>query len=274
MGLLTTTFARRAELDAARSALDAIGQPYSILDAAPGFAKVGTSALVLDEEIRRELARRDTTEFLSAGWVDYQPAKIQIPPNPPQEFRDDTFGKASLMVLRPCAADAKKLRAIAHLTGDLTEVFPYMNAISPNAFYNAKAQTFTVMEGPRTITLYPRRVAMAKTDDIVDTWRVLEMLRVQFNTCWAQRAHITPSYEPRKKPAALEVYMRLPKTNCGQCGERTCMAFAVQLWGGMTRLDACAPVFGGDFGHLKEPLSEIAAGLGVALPGVKSNGNS
>jgi ArsR family metal-binding transcriptional regulator len=263
MGMLVTTFARKQELDAARQTLDSIGQPYSLVDAAPGYAKVGTSAMVIDEEVRRELYRHNGCEFLSAGWVDYHPARIPIPASLPQEFIDDTFGNASLMVVRPCAADAKKLRAIAHLSGDLTAVFPYMNAITPNAFYNAKGETFTIMEGPRTITLYPRRIAIAKTDDIVDTWRVLEMLRVNFNECWARRAQITPSNEMRKKPAALEIYIRLPKNNCGLCGEKTCMAFALQLWGGVARLDSCKPVFEGEFGHLKEPLSEIAAGLGV-----------
>ena len=33
-----------------------------------------------------------------------------------------------------------------------------------------------------------------------------------------------------KKPPALEILKRLPGTNCGRCGEMTCMAFALRVW--------------------------------------------
>jgi ArsR family metal-binding transcriptional regulator len=169
----------------------------------------------------------------------------------------------AIMVLQPCTADLKKLRITAHFSGDLAPVFPYMNTLMRDAAYNAYSQTFTFMEGHRMIALYPHRVAIAKTNDIVDTWRVLEMLRVRFNECWQNRADITPSTELRKRPPALEIYYRLPKLNCKECGEQTCMAFALRLWSGQVTLTQCKPVFGGTHAHLKDALVEICGGLGV-----------
>ncbi len=113
------------------------------------------------------------------------------------------------------------------------------------------------------VTLYPQRIAVAKADEIVDAWRVLEKLRVLANTCWENRDIITPSFETRVKPPALEIFFRLPKTNCKQCGEATCIAFALRLWNGEAAPNKCKPVFNGNFGHLKDPLLEICQGIGL-----------
>lgn len=37
----------------------------------------------------------------------------------------------------------------------------------------------------------------------------------------------------------LEIYKLLPKTNCGECGSKTCMPFAVSLGGDPGRLEQC-----------------------------------
>jgi ArsR family metal-binding transcriptional regulator len=260
---LIATFAVQGELDKATALLDAAALPYSILSPDLGYSRVGIGAIVTSEETRRELTRKGTEKIFSAGWIDYHPVKTPVPQEPPPEFENDVFGRTAIMVLQPCAADETKLRAVAHISGDLTEVFPYLNAISSDAFYNVNGQTFTITEAYRIITLYPRRIALAKADDIVDLWRVLENLRVRFNECWLNKANIAPSFTLRKRPPAIEIYYRLPKKNCGQCGESTCLAFALKLWSGAQQTTNCKPVFDGDCGRLKEPLIEICTGLGV-----------
>jgi len=37
----------------------------------------------------------------------------------------------------------------------------------------------------------------------------------------------------------LEIYKHLPKTNCGECGPPTCLAFAMNLAAGKAKLDSC-----------------------------------
>jgi ArsR family metal-binding transcriptional regulator len=139
-----------------------------------------------------------------------------------------------------------------------------MNAEMREASYNAKGPTFTFMDRYRMISMYPRRIAVAKADDIVDGWRTLEMIRCRVNDAWARRAQIEPCYEIREKPPALEIFKRLPKTNCRACGEATCLAFAVRVWMGELPASKCLPVFRGEYGHLKDALVEICMGLGAA----------
>jgi ArsR family metal-binding transcriptional regulator len=258
-----TTFPNCSEFEKAARAADRLGIPCTVLSPEPGYRPVGVPAIVVDEIGYGRLLDEAASCFSVSGWVDYHASSLAVPAIESPVYEDDKFGRASIMVLRPCMADGKKLRITAHISGDLTVVFPYMNAMMPQASYNAAGQTFTFMDGHRFIALYPRRIGLAKTDDIIDTWRVLEMLRTRFNECWKDRENITPSSEQRKRPPALEIYTRLPRINCGQCGEKTCMSFALNLWSGQAALARCRPVFGGARPDLADALVEICGGLGV-----------
>lgn len=121
------------------------------------------------------------------------------------------------------------------------------------------------MDGYRMISLYPNRIAAAKPDEIVDAWRTLEVIRRIINDTWARRADIEPDHTLHVRPPALEIFKRLPRNNCRECGEMTCLAFAAKVYMGQTSVDKCTPVFSGNFGHLKDALLEICQGLGTAL---------
>jgi ArsR family metal-binding transcriptional regulator len=266
MSKVATTFPREQEVERARANLDALGLRYELISPAPGYAAVGVPGLVLDDEARMALAAAGRDDFVCSGWVDHLPAQVAVPADPPPRFAEDVFGTARVMVLAPCVADLARIRITAHLSGDLTEVFPYLNTDMREGCYTARGPTFTFTERYRMICLYPRRITIAKADEIVDAWRVLEAVRRRVNKVWARRHEIAPSSEMRERPPALEIFKRLPRTNCKQCGEPTCLAFAARLRQRQTSVTRCTPVFGGDHGHLKAALLDICAGLGVLEP--------
>ncbi len=82
---------------------------------------------------------------------------------------------------------------------------------------------------------------------------------------WQAREEIEPSYETRERPPALEIFKRLPRTNCRACGEPSCLAFAVRVWSGEVSVNECVPVFAdsGDRFELRKALEEVCAALGV-----------
>jgi len=51
---------------------------------------------------------------------------------------------------------------------------------------------------------------------------------------------------------AIEIYKKFPRTNCGKCGEATCMAFAMKVSKSQARSTGC-PFFIGDAGHNAQP---------------------
>ncbi len=259
-----TAFPRASEFEKMREALTTLGLPFEIIDPSPGYSRVGCPAIAMEPETRAALASAHAEKCITAGWVEYRLSSIRIPTSPPPSFAEDIFGTASIMVIAPCIADEKKIRLVAHLSGDVGAAMPYLNTEMREGCYNADGETFTFMDGYRMITVYPRRISIAKADDIIDAWRTLEKIRCRINDTYSQRSSIEPTYEMRKKPPALEIYKRLPGTNCGICGQKTCMAFALSLWSGNAKPSQCTPIFEGDFLRLKAAFLEICSGLGVA----------
>jgi ArsR family metal-binding transcriptional regulator len=264
-GLFLTTFPTRGEFEKAVKALDTNGDPYERVDPSPALSRVAVPALLMSREVRGHLHTVAQTVVFS-GWVDYRPAGAVLPDGSAPEEESICFRRAAIMVLAPCVADETKIRLIAHLEGDLGPVLPYLNAIMPNASYTATADLLTFMDGYRMITLYRHRITIAKADEIVDGWLTLERIRRLVEDTWAGRNQIEPSYEIRKRPPAIEIFKRLPRTNCGRCGQPTCLAFALRLWTGEGSARLCLPVFehNGSASHLKDALSEICAGMGLA----------
>jgi ArsR family metal-binding transcriptional regulator len=262
-----TTFPNATEFEKARDCLTAARARYEVVSPSPGYDGVGVPALVVNQEGRSMLSATTPEPIVCSGWVDHRPATLVVPTSSPRRFAADIFGRSAIMVLAPCVADEVRIRLIAHISGDLGPIMPYLNAVMPSGLYCPAGPTFTFMEGPRMISLYSHRITLAKADEIVDAWRTLERIRVWVNETWQRRETISPRHVTRQRPPAMEVYKRLPGTNCRACGEKTCMAFALRLWQGEVPPSRCEPVFEGEFRHLRPALLAVCEGLGIDFVG-------
>jgi len=128
-----------------------------------------------------------------------------------------------------CIADPTKNRIIAAFSDLVDAVFPYLNAVMPNLNYSPGANSVTVNRGGRTLTFYPHVAVMAKVDGEEDAAAQLRWFQELCNDIWRRRAEIEPIYERRLRPELLDLYRLLPRLNCGDCGERSCMAFSFRL---------------------------------------------
>ena len=259
-----TAFTDRTEFERAIALLEALALKHAVISPDPTFAKVACPAIVLDEAAKTAFLAGAGADVMSAGWVDYRPPAHDVPGEPPHEFADDVVGRVAMVLLAPCVADLDRLRLTAHLSGDVAEALPYLNAELPQGSYVATLPVLTFMDGHRMVSLFRDRIAVAKADDIVDAWASLERLRCLINDVWSRRDEITPSTELHRRPPALEIYRRLPGTNCKRCGQATCMAFAWSVWRGEADPRLCLPVFEGERGDLRDALLSICSGLGVA----------
>ncbi len=255
-----TTFPRLREFENAKKMLNELALEYQVIHPGKSYARVGKPALAMSKEARAQVLTERADSFFCSGWVEYRLPANETSPNVPPRFSEDIFGEAAIMVLAPCIAIKGKIRLTAQISGDLAPAFPYLNSQIKMAIFNAHAPYLTFKDGYRDISLFPKRIGLAKADDLPDAWRVLEMIRCLANDAWRRRAEITPSYEIKTRVPALEIYRRLPGTNCGQCGQKTCFAFAAQLYTGAAEATLCRPVFEGEFGHLQHGLLEVCAG--------------
>lgn len=125
-----------------------------------------------------------------------------------------------------CNPGFESVHCIAHLDQDVGECLPYLNAELGGFEYTKEPPSVTFKVHGRLITIHPDKIAVNALKDEIQADKILEWLKKEINEIWERRADITPEYEPRSKPKIIEILKLLPKTNCHECGQATCMVFA------------------------------------------------
>ncbi len=146
----------------------------------------------------------------------------------------------------PCIADPNKIRVIGKIdVENFNEIMPYLARIIPNASYNEKEKWITFKKGYRIITIHKDGfVAMTQIKDKDEAMQILKEIEDKAKEAWEKRDQIDLSKQPEKTVLTpIDVYNYLPKTNCKECGESTCMAFAVKLLNGEKDIKDCKPLF-------------------------------
>jgi len=168
--------------------------------------------------------------------------------------------------LPECNPSAETVNAIAELSDDIREVLPYINARVKGGVYNHEAGTLRFLWEGKAITLFPRRIAIAKLSGREEAEQVLEWLKDFINATWENRHQIEPSYRKGNEVKLLDVYKLLSGTNCKECGEPTCMAFAVKLIGQQADVRDCRPLFGDDCNEKRQRLLALLESAGYFIP--------
>ena len=168
--------------------------------------------------------------------------------------------------IMPCLADAEKIRFIAYLEEDISEVFPYLNAVLKNAIYNHEGKTLTLKKEGRLISLHARKIAAGKIIDEQDARDVLEWLKKEINSCYENKDTLKPSFERRQKLTALDIFKLLPGTNCKKCSEMTCLAFAVAISQEETDIMKCKEIFSAEFTEKRKELLQLLMASGYNAP--------
>lgn len=235
------------------------------------FKHISTLAVAVPIERRQEICKLLIDEdTLISGYYpflyrDYEGNFFKKAQNyKPSEEKSEFLKSITLCYVAPCIADEKKIRLIAYFNRDISEILPYLNTVIKGASYNKNAPTLTFAKLRRMINLYNIKVTIAKADDIIDAWQVLDELKALINETYKNRAKIKPNYEGRVKVTALQIYGWLPKSNCRACGEATCLAFAVKLLQGEQKLGNCTPLSREQkFSENRKIMNEITEALGI-----------
>ena len=146
-------------------------------------------------------------------------------------------------IFRPeCNPQFQSLHCIAHLNEDVTEVFPYLNTVFGGHQYLKDPPALTLKVHGKLITLHPREIAVNALKDEGEADKILEWLKQEINQTWLARDSIEPSFETSAQPRIFDILKLLPKTNCGECGQPTCMVFASLVAQGVKGAADCPPL--------------------------------
>ena len=146
-------------------------------------------------------------------------------------------------IFRPeCNPGFESVHCIAHLDQDISEVLPYLNAVLGGFEYLQEPPAVTFRSQGKLITVHSKRIAINALRDEAEADKILEWLKREINAAWENRAGIEPSTEGAPKPKVIEILKLLPRTNCKECGQPTCMVFAVRVTEGVKGQEDCPPL--------------------------------
>lgn len=150
----------------------------------------------------------------------------------------------------------------AELSDDISEVFPYLNAVLKNAVYTPEAQNLNFKMDTEFISLMPQEMSVGQVLHEEDAVKVLDYLKELINDTWERRENITPIYERKGEIKAKDIVDFLPKTNCRNCGLPTCFAFAMAIMKGQKHLKDCSALSKPEFAEDKEALARLLGTVG------------
>ena len=123
-----------------------------------------------------------------------------------------------------CMPGAMSVQCFAHLEEDIGKALPYLNASLGGHTFIKEPPSVTFKLQGKLITVHSK---------------IIEWLKREINSVWENRREIEPSFESTPTPKLIEILKLLPKTNCRECGQITCMVFATLMVDGVKGHEDC-----------------------------------
>ncbi len=163
-----------------------------------------------------------------------------------------------------CIGDPEKLRVIGKLDGKVDEEeLPLLARVLKGGF--VRSQNFvTFKRGLSIVTIYSDgHVGMTMVDSEEEALTILAEIEEKVRYVRENKDSIRAKFTPMNVNV-LEIYNLLPKLNCGKCGEKTCMAFALKLTTGSRELSECKPLMTeGKYIRQRETLISLLTSMGI-----------
>ncbi len=138
-----------------------------------------------------------------------------------------------------CNPHFESLHCIATLDQDVSGALPYLNSELGGFEYLADPPAVVFRNRGRLITVQSREIAINALQDEAEANKILEWLQREINRVWEKRDEITPCFTGAPRPQVLEILKLLPRSNCRQCGEPTCLVFATRAAEGIKGASDC-----------------------------------
>ena len=157
-----------------------------------------------------------------------------------------------------CMPGAMSVQCFAHLNEDIGDVIPYLNASLGGHAFTKEPPSVTFKVQGKLITVHPTKIALNALKDEHEAAKIVEWLIREINSAWDNRHKIEPRFEAMPTPKVIEILKLLPRTNCRECGQTTCLVFATLMAEGAKGHEDCLQLSDGNRIKLSEYMSQYA----------------
>ena len=156
-----------------------------------------------------------------------------------------------------CMPTSTKFNAIVDLEVDIGNLLPYLATVIRGCTYIDGTGELNYMDGGHIIAIRSRQITVTALADEAEARQVCEELRNMINQVEKQRESITPTLRKHARLDPLSVYRELPGTNCGECGETTCMAFAARVVSRELKASGCKILLENEYNGQRKRLHQM-----------------
>ena len=139
-----------------------------------------------------------------------------------------------------CQPGAMGVHCFAHLEQDVSCALPYLNSVLGGFEYLEDPPAVTFKAQGKLITVHGNKIAVNALKNEDEARKIVEWLKREINDAWDKRNEIEPSCQGAPRPKIIEILKLLPKTNCRECGEPTCMVLATKVAEGAKGPENCS----------------------------------
>lgn len=150
-----------------------------------------------------------------------------------------------------CLPNSSNFNVLMDLDEPIEELLPHLAAFLPGSTYMHGSGVINFMDEGHIVAIYADRLTIT---DVKDSREAEDYCRDYFERIQHVRANlpdIEPVFEKRSSITVLDILRSLPKTNCGDCGSDTCMAFAARVFRREGSITMCTPLLQDKANYLK-----------------------
>jgi len=211
----------------------------------PSFCTgIAPPSLLVTGNVSAFLSELHRKEVPLAGVIAYSPFKKDFAKAPaPNPRWKDIIGGLRVTSVRRSASDSLKLRIDAVPLNPIGDLMPVMARMIRGGAYQPSRRILAFEEDQRLVVLTADFVTICRAEDLLDTWIMLRTVVEFICTAWEGRLTVEPDLRPRWGLGVNEIFRRLSGSDCGVCGDASCMEFALGIFTGRRRLRDCSPLF-------------------------------
>jgi ArsR family metal-binding transcriptional regulator len=162
-------------------------------------------------------------------------------------FPDLLVKRVEITEITLCTADRERIKFLAQTDKPLGDILSVLYLSIPNAKYSEKLGMVTYTHEGHLVTMFSSgKIGMTYVKDRQEAEQLIAEAKDLINRAFVYlKTHGKPDekmFELKRQASPMRIYEKLPKTNCKECGEQGCFAFATKLFNGEKFLHDCPPL--------------------------------
>ncbi len=240
-------------------------EPSVVVLHPPGFCQeLLPPSLLVTGGLGNLLAEMETQGIQSSGTFPYEYLNREIPEAPPPDpVWKEILRGFGVNRVRLSVTDPRRLRVEATSERWPATLIPIMARLIRGGTFLPDGPILAFEEEHRLIAFSPEGMVISRADHLLDLWIMVRTAVDLVCLAYQKRLSLEPETESRHGISAIEIFKRLPGTDCGMCEHYSCMEFATSLLLGRCRLDQCSPLQNRGDRRSLESLDWLASIMGI-----------